>query len=75
MALAMHPGLWGTALNQVVRLARRGWWRRWPPVPRPDSAYLRFRLQTQYGDADHSPEPGDLVDYLKWCRAERRHLG
>lgn len=75
MALAWRPWLWRVALVQALRLAPVGWWRRWPPVPRPDPAYLRFRMQTQYGDPAHPAEAADLVDYLKWCRNERRHLG
>jgi hypothetical protein len=37
----------------------------------PDREYLRFRMQTQYGDPDHEPEPEDLLTYLKWCRSYR----
>jgi hypothetical protein len=68
LAVARRPALWGVAVVQLVRLAPRGWWRRWPPVPAPDPAYLRFRLQTQYGDPDRAPEPADVVAYLQWCR-------
>ncbi len=71
-ALARHPRLWPTAFVQCLRLARPGWWRRWPPLPEPDADYLRFRLQTQYGDADRDPEAADLVAYLEWCRSYRR---
>jgi hypothetical protein len=56
---------------QVIALAAHGWWRRWPPLPAPDPAYLRFRLQTQYGDPDRRPEPADVVAYLKWCKESR----
>jgi len=66
--VARHPSLWGTALVQAFRLAPRGWWRRRPFLPLPDPAYLRFRLQTAYGDPDREPEPHDLVTYLHWCR-------
>jgi len=31
-------------------------------------------LVTQYGDATHTPEPGDVVTYLHWCRAYRAAL-
>ena len=64
----MRPSLWAIALVQLFRLAPTGWWRRPPFLPLPDREYLRFRLQTQYGDPDHTPEPADLVTYLRWCR-------
>jgi hypothetical protein len=66
-AVLMRPRLWPTAIVQLMRLARPGWWRRWPPVPTPDPAYLRFRLQTAYGDPAHVPDPADVVAYLEWC--------
>ena len=68
LVMARHPSLWATAATQLFRLARPGWWRRWPPVPAPDADYLRFRLQTQYGDPEREPDPADLVSYLHWCR-------
>ena len=73
-AVLRRPWLWGVALRQLLVLAVPGWWRRWPPVPRPDPAYLRFRLQTAYGD-DRPPAPGDVVTYLHWCRGWRRVAG
>lgn len=68
VAVLVRPELWGTAMVQLFRLASPGWWRRWPPVPMPDPDYLRFRLQTQYGDAGDAPDPKDVVAYLRWCR-------
>jgi hypothetical protein len=68
VAVLARPVLWVTALGQIVRLARPAWWRRWPPVPAPDAEYLRFRLQTQYGDPSREPEPADVLTYLRWCR-------
>ena len=50
-ALAREPELWPTAVGQAGRLARPGWWRRAPFLPLPDPAYVRFRLDTQYGAA------------------------
>jgi hypothetical protein len=67
---ALRPRLWPTALRQMVRLARARWWRRPPFLPVPDREYLRFRLQTQYGDAP--PVARDLVAYLEWCRSMER---
>ena len=71
-AIAVRPWLWATAVAQLLRLAPTGWWRRWPPLPRPDPSYLRFRLQTAYGDAERDPAPADVVAYLTWCRRRPR---
>jgi hypothetical protein len=67
-AVVRHPTLWPTAARQALRLAAPGWWRRRPYLPLPDRDYLRFRMQTQYGDPEHEPEPEDLLTYLSWCR-------
>lgn len=52
----------------MSRMAAPGWYRRAPLLPVPGGDYLRFRLITQYGDADHRPEAADVVNYLAWCR-------
>lgn len=75
VAVITRPRLWATAIGQLLVLARPGWWRRWPPVPAPDAAFLRFRMQTMYGDPEHAPEPADTVAYLEWCRDARSALG
>ncbi len=69
VAVLARPELWTTAVRQVILLAADRWWTRPPFLPLPDPAYLRFRLQTAYGDGDRSPEPRDVVTYLHWCRA------
>jgi hypothetical protein len=69
LAVARRPSLWGVAARQVLVLARPGWWRRPPFLPMPDAVYLRFRLQTAYGDTGvQPPTADDLVTYLRWCR-------
>ncbi len=70
-AVVRQPSLWTTAVLQLLTLAAPGWWRRSPHLPYPPDDYLRFRLQTQYGDPQHEPEPADLVSYLHWCRSMR----
>jgi hypothetical protein len=74
-AVAAHPSLWVTAARQALTLAAGGWWRRPPFLPLPDPAYLRFRLQTAYGDSGRDPVPADVVTYLRWCRAWPRVSG
>jgi hypothetical protein len=73
LAVTVRPWLWATAARQARRMVAPRWWRRAPFVPRPDQAYLRFRLETQYG-TDATPTPSDVVSYLEWCRAERATL-
>jgi len=68
-AVVRRPTLWPTAIRQARRTAASGWWRRAPFLPLPGGDYLRFRLLTQYGDADATPRPADAVAYLEWCRA------
>jgi len=69
VALLRHPDLWVTAIRQAGVLAVEGWWKRPPFLPVPDRDYLRFRFQTMYGDPDRAPDPGDVITYLRWCRA------
>jgi hypothetical protein len=71
-AVLRRPVLWWTGLRQLFRLARPGWWHRWPPLPLPTEDYLRFRLVTAYGRSDVAPSPDDVVAYLRWCRDWRR---
>jgi hypothetical protein len=68
LAVAARPRLWGVAVGQMFRLARPGWWHRWPPLPLPDRRYLQFRSQTAYGNPDAPPTTEDVVAYLQWCR-------
>jgi len=75
-AIALRPGLWLTAVTVTGRLARRGWWYRWPLLPVPDASYWRFRMMTAYGGpGTELPCPKDVVAYLEWCRGLRRGRG
>lgn len=69
LAVVRHPSLWTTAVRQLFRLAPRGWWKRMPFLPLPDSSYMKFRLVTAYGGSGGDPRPEDLITYLHWCRA------
>ena len=68
LALVVRPRLWWVAVRQAMRVARPRWWRRAPYLPIPDGGYLRFRMETAYGDA-RAPRPADLIAYLEWCGA------
>ena len=74
MAIARRPDLWRIALTEMFRMAAPGWWRRAPFLPVADPKYLAFRAVTQYGSEDHSPEAGDVVAWLEWCRNSGRRI-
>jgi hypothetical protein len=70
-AVAGRPDLWITAGRQLRVMTSPRWWERWPFLPLPDRAYLRFRRETAYG-SDGLPVPAaDVVGYLEWCRRVR----
>jgi len=75
LAVVRRPSLWLTAARAARRTAAPGWWRRAPFLPVPSGDYLRFRMVTQYGDADRQPDADDAVAYLEWCRDWDRSLG
>jgi hypothetical protein len=69
LAVARRPQLWLVAAAALFRLARPGWWRRWPLLPIPAPGYLHLRVVTAYGgDGSQKLLPGDVVAYLEWCR-------
>jgi hypothetical protein len=70
LAVLVRPWLWATAVRSAIAASPRGWWRRWPFVPRPDADFLRFRFETAYGHGG-TPRAEDFVAYLEWCRARR----
>jgi hypothetical protein len=70
LTVARHPSLWPVALRQWARVVPTGWWRRRPFLPVPSTAYLRFRLLTQYGDTERAPDGDDVLHYLRWCRQQ-----
>ena len=73
--VARRPRLWPTAVRQWRRTTPRGWWRQRPFLPVPSGEYLRFRMVTQYGSADHRIETADVLNYLAWCRLHDRAHG
>ncbi|MDA8386856.1 MAG: hypothetical protein M0Z88_11460 [Actinomycetota bacterium] len=70
--VAVRPSLWGIATTQLFAFARRDWYARPPYLPVPDLRYLSFRMETLYGTEDAMPPTRDLLEYLRWCRMQRR---
>ena len=67
-AVARRPRLWPAGLRAYVTHVPPRWWASAPFLPVPDRAWIRFRLQTAYGDPAHAPAPDDVVAWLEWSR-------
>lgn len=72
LAVARRPDLWRAAAAQGRRLVPPRWWARRPYLPLPDRRWMRFRLETQYGDATHPPVADDVVTWLAWTASQPR---
>jgi hypothetical protein len=61
----------GAALLRVAwRFRERGWYRRFPFLPLPSRAYVRWRMLTAYGSYDAIPPADDVVRYARWAVRE-----
>jgi hypothetical protein len=50
----------------------RGWYMRPPFLPLPPRSYLRWRMETAYGDADHTPDAREIARYVVWSTRMRQ---
>jgi hypothetical protein len=49
------------------RFRSRDWYRRFPFLPFPSRAYVRWRMYTAYGDERAVPPADDVVRYARWA--------
>ena len=61
-----RPWLLPGMLRASWAFRARNWYRRPPFLPIPPRDYLRWRLETAYGDADAVPPGDELARFLKW---------
>ena len=52
----------------------RDWYRQPPFLPVPPKAYVRWRMETAYGDPEAVPPVGELSRYLQWSKRIRRMM-
>jgi hypothetical protein len=50
----------------------RAWYRRVPFLPLPPRSYVRWRMETAYGDPDTVPSAEDFERYVVWASGMRR---
>ncbi len=69
-----RPGLWPALLSAAWAFRPRGWYRKPPFLPLPSRAYMSWRLETAYGDADAVPPEDELVRFITWSAEMRRRM-
>ncbi|MDZ4674156.1 MAG: hypothetical protein SGI84_06855 [Gemmatimonadota bacterium] len=68
----LSPWLGVDLLRMGWAFRRRNWWRLPPFVPLPDQTYLRWRMDTAYGDPAAIPPLADVVSFARWRREVMR---
>ena len=63
----LHPALARDLLLVAWRFRDRNWLRRFPFLPLPSRAYVRWRMHTAYGDPETVPPIEDIVRYARWA--------
>ena len=60
-------------LLQTLWIFRRNrWYSRFPFFPFPSEGYLKWRVETAYGDVKTKPPLQELERYIKWSADMRR---
>lgn len=72
--LLKRPWLLPLFLSSAWAFRSREWYRRPPFLPLPSEAYMRWRMDTAYGDPEARAPEGDLIRFLRWARAMRREM-
>jgi len=75
LALALRrPRLIPHLLGAAWAFRARDWYKRFPFLPSPPRSYMRWRMDTAYGDPDATPPLADLERYLVWTTRMRREM-
>ncbi len=73
--LARRPWLLPLLLSSAWAFRSRAWFRQKPFLPVPSRAYVRWRLDTAYGNPEADPPLEELLRFLRWAREMRREMG
>ena len=81
---ALYRAMAGLALRRPTLLPHlmgaawafraRGWWKRPPFLPLPPAAYMRWRMETAYGDPGAVPSDEELERFLRWATEMRSRM-
>lgn len=70
-----RPWLWPALLSAAWAFRPRDWYRRPPFLPLPSKAYMRWRMETGYGEPDAVPPADEIARFVTWSAEMRRRMG
>lgn len=69
-----RPQLIPALMGMAWAFRAQGWMRRAPFLPLPPRDYMRWRMETAYGDPDAVPPAVELERFVRWAHAMRRDM-
>ncbi len=69
-----RPRLWPALISAAWAFRPRGWYRKAPFLPLPSKPYMRWRLETAYGDPDAVPPAVEIERFVTWSADMRRRM-
>lgn len=69
-----RPRIVPCLLRAAWAFRARNWYRRPPFLPLPPRSYLRWRLETAYGNPDAVPTLDEMERYLVWTAHMRKQM-
>lgn len=74
LAALRRPWIVPAMISAAWAFRARGWHRRPPFLPLPSKDYMRWRMETAYGDPGAKPSVDDVADFLRWSARMRRRM-
>ncbi len=69
-----RPRLWPALLSAAWAFRPKDWYRKAPFLPLPSKAYMRWRLETAYGEPDAVPPADEIARFVTWSADMRRRM-
>ncbi|MXW17838.1 MAG: hypothetical protein F4139_15665 [Gemmatimonadetes bacterium] len=69
-----RPRLWPALLSGAWAFRSKDWYRKAPFLPLPSKAYMRWRLETAYGEPDAVPPADEIARFVTWSAEMRRRM-
>ena len=73
-AAIRRPSLIQGLLGTAWAFRSNGWYLRPPFLPIPPRGYMRWRMETAYGDAEAVPPLAEMERYIRWGSEMRKRM-